>query len=394
MRILFVSYFYEYNFGGAEPVARALRAELVKRGDTVDVLCLAGGPITQPEKIWRLPVPVLALRHLQIAKKILLFLNNSAFDNHLLKKAQGLPMPLQSYDIIHCQDAFCLAVGARLAVFAKKPLALTLHDNYPRRIIDDLTHPTATKVLQWIVRRRDSRLKSCFRQCRWIATVSNHVRENLIAYLEPNPPAVFTIYNPYPANLSRNIHSNAPASPPRILFIGRLSKDKGIDLILDALKQYDQPVQLTVLGLDGPLRGEVERAAARDARIRIEPPVPYEKVHRFFQENDLILCPSSWDEPFGLTVLEARIHGKPVLTTNRGGIPEILTGYTKALILNTKGLPREQVVQALRDALSPALALGKIPLDAEAEHRFLHRFSTESFADQYTALYRRGFIPG
>lgn len=392
MRILFVSYFYEYNYGGAEPVARTLRKELISRGHSVDVLCLEGGPARQEEKIWRLPLPPLALRYSEAAKKVLLFLNNSLFDRIFLNRARALCLPMDSYDQIHCHDAFSLVVGSQLARKWERPLGVTLHDNYPRRIIDNLTEVHATRLLKAIARRRDEMLKKYFRQCRWIAAVSNYVRDNAIAFLEPSSTSVVTVYNPYPAAGRQTSKAFQTEGAHRVLFIGRLSREKGIDLLIEAIADYAKPIQLTVLGLEGLLKAEIQKAAEKDTRIRLEPPVPALEVHRFIDQHDLICCPANWDEPFGLTVLEARIHEKPILTTDRGGIPEILRGYNRAFVLATRGKSRKELVQALRNALGPAFALSKTPLDPSAEQDFFRRFDVDTFTQQYIDLYQSGPI--
>jgi glycosyltransferase involved in cell wall biosynthesis len=392
MRILFLSYFYEYNYGGAEPVARTLRHELVKRGDAVDVLCLAGGPAVQSGTIWRLPLPEIALRYPELAKKILLFLNNPAFDRNILNRAYALRLPMESYDSIHCQDAFSLVIGTQLAGQFNKPLGLTLHDNYPRRIIDNLTQSHLTRVLKIIAWRRDQKLRRHFRKCHWVAAVSNYVRDNAVDFLQPDPPRVYTVYNPYPAALNASSNKSFSTGPQRVLFIGRLSREKGIDLLIEALEGYSAPIQVTVLGLEGSLKANIQKVAQMDKRVRLEAPVPSHEVHKFIAAHDLVCCPANWDEPFGLTVLESRIHGKPILTTDRGGIPEILTGYTRALVIETKGKSREELVKALRTSLGPALALSKTNLDPVAERDFFMRFSTETFTDRYTALYRNGSL--
>jgi glycosyltransferase involved in cell wall biosynthesis len=390
MKALMIAPFYEYRYGGAEFIMRIQRQCLEERGIEIDVLCLSGGPEPQPGVIWRLPLPRWLLKHPLAVKRGIIFLNNPGFDRHFFKVMRELPIPFERYDLFHCQTHYWLDMGLRLALKHHKPLALTFHDNLPREIPRDLMFPLFSLGLQWLERLQGRYLRPILRQCRWINGVSDHVDKKLARYLEPGGPPVFTIYNPTPQIATVTPEPRPPSNPPKALYIGRLSKEKGLDLLLDAFKQCQEPMRLSILGLEGPLQGMAQQAARRDSRIQLLPPVAHAEVPAFFHAHDLVCCPSVWNDPLPGTVIETRLFQKAILATDRGGIPEILDGYARAAIVKTGGLNRRELVQAMRAGLAEAATLIARPLDPEREARFLRQFSRQSFADQYGQLYVNG----
>ncbi|MBV8072849.1 MAG: glycosyltransferase family 4 protein [Acidobacteriaceae bacterium] len=120
----------------------------------------------------------------------------------------------------------------------------------------------------------------------------------------------------------------------RFLMLARMEKVKGGHILLDALpavsRALQHPIKLTMAG-DGPCRAAWERKAAqilrKDPRIEIEFPgwLSGERLQAVLQQTDLLLMPSLWPEPFGLTGLEAARWGAPCVAFRVGGIPDWLT---------------------------------------------------------------------
>jgi len=127
----------------------------------------------------------------------------------------------------------------------------------------------------------------------------------------------------------------------------------------------------------------IAQAAASDSRVQLRPPVPYAQMPEVYATHDVVCCPVTWDEPFGLTVLEGRISGRVVVGTQRGGLPEILAGYPRALLFDTSGKTRDEQIAQLSRALLEAPRRLQEPLDAAEEARFLQPFQLSAFADHY-----------
>jgi glycosyltransferase involved in cell wall biosynthesis len=132
------------------------------------------------------------------------------------------------------------------------------------------------------------------------------------------------------------------ASPPEILFAGRLSPEKGV---LELVEAADGAV-LVVAG-DGPLRGRVPCALGF---------VPHEELTRLYERAAVVACPS-YREGFGVVCAEAMAHGRPVVASAVGGLLDLVVDGETGLLVP----PGD--VDALRGALRRLLG------DAELRRR-------------------------
>jgi glycosyltransferase involved in cell wall biosynthesis len=118
----------------------------------------------------------------------------------------------------------------------------------------------------------------------------------------------------------------ALCSPFVLGYIGRLSEDKGIDVLLRALDRLNRP---------GPrYRLRVAGAGPLEARLRAHPAVdfvgliPHSRAHEFYGTLDCLILPSRtcrhWKEQFGRVIVEAFGAGVPVVGSDSGSIPEVL----------------------------------------------------------------------
>lgn len=123
-------------------------------------------------------------------------------------------------------------------------------------------------------------------------------------------------------------HSNrCPEEPPRILFVGRLTRDKGVLSLIEALgRLLDEPWQATVVG-DGPLR-EVARRLAETrgvaSRIRFADEATEGELPECYRACSFVVVPSLGPESFGMVGVEAMSFAKPVVSYRSGGVTEWL----------------------------------------------------------------------
>jgi glycosyltransferase involved in cell wall biosynthesis len=115
-----------------------------------------------------------------------------------------------------------------------------------------------------------------------------------------------------------------------LLFVGRLSYEKGLPTLVAAAKQLPD-VPLWLVG-DGPLRAELEQQAAGLRHVRFLGSQPHAEVRRLLQRCRAVVLPSAVPENCPLSVLEAFASGKPAVATRVGGVPELFepepTGIT------------------------------------------------------------------
>lgn len=145
-------------------------------------------------------------------------------------------------------------------------------------------------------------------------------KETLEAYSRYNPHVIQVgnsiVCQPY---RERRLHADAV----RFLYAGRLSAVKNVGPIIEAVRDYHRDCSLNILG-DGEERESLERLAAGCDRIHFLGAVRPDEVQQAMCESDVLVMNSTF-EGIPMTILEALGCGLPVITTDVGGIREVLT---------------------------------------------------------------------
>jgi 1,4-alpha-glucan branching enzyme len=108
------------------------------------------------------------------------------------------------------------------------------------------------------------------------------------------------------------------------LFVGRLSREKGVDVLLSALSALPRGGRAVIAG-DGPLRRQLEsQAASSGANVEFTGWADRDALHALYARAAVQVVPSR-SEPQGVVVLEALASGTPVIGSNVGGIAEMVS---------------------------------------------------------------------
>jgi glycosyltransferase involved in cell wall biosynthesis len=186
-------------------------------------------------------------------------------------------------------------------------------DSLPASMVSAVTIQLNRRLHTWEVVDRLLALTD-FARSRFIAsgipTEQLHVKPNFVE--DPGP------------RTSPTSHS------PTVLFVGRLSVEKGIAQLLDAWENWvPGTLQLTVVG-DGPLRSELE--SRRVPNVRFEGRLSSADLRRLMLSARALVFPSIWYEGQPMVLLEAMAAGLPLLVSNIGGIPETVAATRTAVM--------------------------------------------------------------
>lgn len=108
-----------------------------------------------------------------------------------------------------------------------------------------------------------------------------------------------------------------------VAFVGRLSQEKGVRVLIDAWSQTPAAPRLKIAG-DGPLAEQVRQAAAADSRIEWLGRQSSAEVLRTLSDAACLIVPSLWYEVCPKTILESLAVGTPVLASRLGAMPELV----------------------------------------------------------------------
>jgi len=161
-----------------------------------------------------------------------------------------------------------------------------------------------------------------------------------------------------------------PAEPPEVLYVGRLSPEKNVDTLVEAVGDLN----LVVAG-DGPLADLVPNALGA---------VPHAEVERLLERATVVVAPSE-REGFGLAAAEAMAFGRPVVAAAGGALLELVADGETGLLV----APRDAT--ALREAVERLLADPELrdQLGREARARARARFGWDSVIERTLEVYRR-----
>jgi glycosyltransferase involved in cell wall biosynthesis len=153
-----------------------------------------------------------------------------------------------------------------------------------------------------------------------LIVASEHVRQKALGTGYPPAQVVVVPYFVNPADGVAAPHGRT------IVTAGRLTREKGFDLFIDALARVPRPWRAVIAG-DGMERAALERQAAAAGLagdIEFAGWQDEAGMSALYRSASVVVMPSRWPEPSGIVGLEAMAHGRPVAAFAVGGIPEWL----------------------------------------------------------------------
>ncbi len=309
-------------------------------------------------------------------------------------------------DLVHCHTWYTHLGG----IFAKlnygPPLVVTVHSLEPLRPWKREQLGGGYDFSVWVE-------KTALEMADAVIAVSKGTRNDILRHFDVEEERIHVIYNGIdtdeylPASSDETLRREGiDPDRPYMLFVGRITRQKGIIHLVNAIRYLDPEIQVVLCAgaPDTPeIAAEMKDAFAKAARGRdhlvwIDRMLPRPEMIEIYSGASLFCCPSIY-EPFGIINLEAMACGVPVVASAVGGIPEVVVhGETGHLV------PLAQSDQAPFEPLDPetfskdlARPINRIMEDperclkmGEAGRRRAERiFSWRSIASETVTLYEK-----
>lgn len=308
-------------------------------------------------------------------------------------------------DLVHSHTWYANFAGFTAQQLHAIPHVLSAHSLEPLR-------PWKAEQLQGGYRLSSFAEKTAYENADGIIAVSGGMREDILrSYPKVDPARVHVVHNgidvtAWKPNPSTDVHERYGIDPhaPTVIFVGRITRQKGLPFLLRALATLDHSVQVILCAgaPDTPeIAAEVEQLVAtlkskREGVFLISEMLPRHELTQLLSHATTFVCPSVY-EPLGIVNLEAMACGIPVVGTATGGIPEVIVdGETGILVPidqvnDGTGAPvnPDKFVGDLSDALNEILSNPQRARTwgAAAQKRARDHFSWESIADRTVEVY-------
>ena len=333
MKVLFYTReFPPYVYGGAGVHVEYLAAELAKLMN-VDVRCFGD----QQENTESLTVKGFPF-------------DNPVFDNSndkLKSVLQTLSTCIQmnaeeiDADIVHCHTWYAHFAGIVAKLCYGIPLVITTHSLEPLRPWKREQLGNGYDASSWIE-------KTAIEMADALIAVSNETKVDVLKYFNVDEDKIKVIYNGI--NLEEYVVTHETSTlercgidtlKPYVLFVGRITKQKGIIHLVNAIKYIDSDTQI-VLCAGAPDTPEIakemeesvnEVKKTRDNVIWIAEMLPKKEIIQLYSHADVFCCPSIY-EPFGIINIEAMACETAVVASAVGGIKEVVVDNETGILVH------------------------------------------------------------
>lgn len=306
-------------------------------------------------------------------------------------------------DIVHCHTWYAHAGGILSRLLYGTPMVITTHSLEPLRPWKHEQLGRGYDFSSWIER-------TALESADAVIAVSEETRADVLKHFHVDPRLMSVIPNGIDVEEYRHTDDTSsldkagvPRDLPYVLFVGRITRQKGIIHLIRAIRHLSPELGVVLLAgaPDTPeigeemKRGVAEVQASRKNVFWIPDMVSKRDAIQFYSHARVFCCPSIY-EPFGIINLEAMACGTPVVASAVGGIKEVVTPETGILV------PFEQQTEPPFEAVNPeafardlAAGINHVAGDANLRQRFSEAgrrraedvYSWKSIAERVLALY-------
>jgi glycogen synthase len=307
-------------------------------------------------------------------------------------------------DVVHAHTWYTHLGGILASLAHAIPLVVTVHSLEPLRPWKREQLGGGYEVSSWIER-------TALEAADAVVAVSSGTRDDILRLFDVRPDDVHVIHNGIDTEFYRPDHGTdalarhgIDPSVPYVLFVGRITRQKGIVHLVRAIRHLDPGIGV-VLCAGQPDTPEIAREMTDGVRAaQVERPnvvwigemVSREEVRQLYSHAAVFCCPSVY-EPFGIINLEAAACETPVVASAVGGIPEVVVDGETGLLVPVELSLADPMrpVDADRFELNLAGAINALMADPAARavmgraarRRAVEHFGWSAIARQTVALY-------
>jgi glycosyltransferase involved in cell wall biosynthesis len=320
------------SYGGIELVVSHLTDELVRRGHEV-TLFASGDSLTKAK------LEAVCDRALRLDPNVV---NYDAYE--LLELSQVYQRAAQ-FDLIHSHNGI-LSLG--LAGLVTTPTLHTLHNSF---------NPDTAKIYTYHHKQPYVSISDAQRkiELNYAGTVYNGIDESSYPFIVE------------------------PENPPYLAFLGRLSPEKGPHHAISIAKQTGWCLKMAGK-IDEVDRKFFESEIAPNIdgkQIQFLGEVNHEEKAKLLGKAAVTLFPITWQEPFGLVMIESMATGTPIIAINMGSVPEVVNHGVTGFVCET--------YEDMASMIPKALELSRHNCRKHVEERF----TVSKMVDGYEAIYRQ-----
>ncbi|KAA5827479.1 glycogen synthase [Algibacter amylolyticus] len=258
-------------------------------------------------------------------------------------------------DVVHCHTWYAHFAGIVAKLCYGTPLVITTHSLEPLRPWKREQLGRGYDASSWVE-------KTAIEMADALIAVSEETKEDVLKHFDVDESKVHVIYNGI--NLQQYITTpetstldeyGVDKTKPYVLFVGRITRQKGIIHLVNAIKYIDPNTQIVLCAgaPDTPEIGKEMQDAVNEVQktrknvIWIDKMVTKEEIIQLYSHADVFCCPSIY-EPFGIINIEAMACNTAVVASAVGGIKEVVVHGETGLLI-----PLEQQTEAPFEPIDP-----------------------------------------
>lgn len=226
----------------------------------------------------------------------------------------------------------------------------------------------------------------------YICCVSNFIKKQFLEGITTNSEKVIVIYN----GVSRNLMT-FPKKKKEIIYVGRIVKEKGVHLYVDAIKEIYSKLNSWNFKIIGSVKlgynihsDYYSKKITKDfsnlgERTEITGYLPQNELNQILEVSSIIVIPSLWEEPFGLVAAEAMANGIAIISSNSGALKEVINN--KGILIND--INKNKIVDAILKLTRSKKELFKYQNLSWNNHQFTSKRSSSKLDKVRKSLFKK-----